>query len=103
MSLPGLLYISKSLPSTFVVPISSYFIQWLIERYLHLHPPRWAVLPVCLLSLPLFFTTKIQYKYYTDRRAAAAHGAIFPPAVPASTGGINLLITAFRDMMTTYP
>ncbi|KAJ6577741.1 cytochrome P450 monooxygenase pc-3, partial [Mycena capillaripes] len=76
---PGIIYLGKLLPGVLAPPLGTWFLKWLSETYLNVHAPRWVFVPLCLLSFPLFFTARVQYKLYADRRAATAHGAVLPP------------------------
>ncbi|KAJ6626539.1 cytochrome P450 [Mycena sp. CBHHK59/15] len=100
---PGIIYLSKLLPGILAPPIGSCFLKWLCETYLNIHVPRWVFVPLCLLSFPLVFSFRVQYKLYANRRAAAAHGAVLPPTLPSSIGGIDLMLSAMRDMAKRYP
>ncbi|KAJ6512364.1 cytochrome P450 [Mycena vulgaris] len=100
---PGIIYLAKLLPGVLAPPIGSCFLKWLLETYLGVHAPRWVFAPLCLLSFPLVFTFRVQRKLWADRRAAAAHGAVLPPALPSSIGGINLIRSAIQDLAERYP
>ncbi|KAJ7463233.1 cytochrome P450 [Mycena latifolia] len=100
---PGIIYLAKLLPGVLAPPLGTSFLKWLLETYLDVHAPRWVFAPVCLLSFPLVLTFRVQYKLWADRRAAAAHGAMLPPCLPSSIGGIDLMRTALREMADSYP
>ncbi|KAJ7689971.1 cytochrome P450 [Mycena rosella] len=101
---PGIIFLSKLLPGVLAPPIGTWFLKWLLDTYLDLHAPRWVFAPICLLSFPLVFASRVQYKLWTDRRAAATHGAVLPPRIPSSIpGGIDLIRSAMRDMAERYP
>ncbi|KAJ7703697.1 cytochrome P450 [Mycena rosella] len=100
---PGVLYLSNLLPGVLAPPIGAYFVKWLLDTYLNIHAPRWVFAPLCLLSFPLVLTCRVQYKMWADRRAAAAHGAVLPPALPSSIGGLDLIRAARRGMADSYP
>ncbi|KAF8125693.1 cytochrome P450 [Mycena galopus ATCC 62051] len=100
---PGISYSLKFLPSIIAPLLGTYFLKWLSETYLNLHAPRWAFIPLCVFSFPLVFTTRVQYKVYSDRRAAAARGAVLPPTVPASVGGIDLVRNSMRNRGREFP
>ncbi|KAJ7732923.1 cytochrome P450 [Mycena maculata] len=100
---PGIIYLAKLLPGVLAPPIGTCFLKWLCDTYLDLQTPRWVFVPLCLLSFPLVFTAKVQYRLYANRRAAAAHGAILPPTVPSTIGGIDMVLSAMRNKGTVYP
>jgi hypothetical protein len=100
---PGILYVSKLLPGVLGPPLGTYFLKWLLETCLDVGAPRWVFVPVCLLSFPFVFTCRVQYKMLADRRAAAALGAVLPPFLPSSIGGIDLILGALRRMGTQFP
>ncbi|KAJ6461237.1 cytochrome P450 [Mycena vitilis] len=99
---PGIIYLSKLLPGLLAPPLGTCLVQWLCETYFNIHTPRWAFAPLCLLSLPLIFTARVQYRLYADRRGAKAHGAVLPPTVRSSIGGIDLMIAGARNA-NAYP
>ncbi|KAJ6563339.1 cytochrome P450 [Mycena vulgaris] len=100
---PGIIHLSKVLPGVLAPAIGISFLKWLVETYLNVHASRWVFALVCLLSFPLALTFRVQYKLWVDRRAAAAYGAILPPALPSSIGGIDLIRTMVRQMAESYP
>ncbi|KAJ7036761.1 cytochrome P450 [Mycena alexandri] len=100
---PGILYISKLLPTFLGPPLAACFLKWLYDTYFNILVPRWLFALLCLTSFPIVFAIKVQFKLYVDRRAAASHGAILPPTVPSSIGGIDVIRAAMRDMAKEYP
>lgn len=100
---PGIIYLSKLSPGLFAPPLATFLLKWLSETYLGFHVPRTVFAPLCLLSFPLVFVVKVQYSLYSDRRAAAAHGAVLPPTLPSSIGGIDLVLASMRNLATNYP
>ncbi|KAJ7080558.1 cytochrome P450 [Mycena crocata] len=104
MSLPpGIIYLSRLLPGVLAPPLVSWLLKWLGETYLHIDAPRWVWVPICVLSFPAVFTAKVQYRIYANQRAAARHGAVLPPGLPSSIGGIDLVLSAMRDLAASYP
>ncbi|KAJ7155172.1 cytochrome P450 [Mycena filopes] len=100
---PGLLFLAKLLPGVLAPAAGTYSIKWLCATFLGIHTPRWVLIPLGLLSFPVVFTVRVQYKLISDRRAAAAHGAVLPPTQPSSIGGIDLIRTSMREMGKRYP
>lgn len=100
---PGIIYSLKLLPGVLAPPLGSYFLKWLSETYLNLSTPHWLFAPLCLLSFPLVFTARVQYKLYSDRHAATKRGAVLPPTLSSSVGGIDIVRNALRDRGTEYP
>ncbi|KAF7348800.1 hypothetical protein MVEN_01399700 [Mycena venus] len=100
---PGILYSLKLLPGILAPPLGTCFLKWLCETYLSMEVPRWVFTPLCLFSFPLVFTFRVQYKLRADRRAAAARGAVLPPTVPSSIGGIDVVRGALRNRGNEYP
>ncbi|KAF7334357.1 hypothetical protein MSAN_02375000 [Mycena sanguinolenta] len=100
---PGISFSLKRLPSILAPPLGTYVLKWLGETYLNMHMSRWVSVSLCLLSFPLIFTARVQYKLLANRRAAAARGATLPPTVPSSVGGLDIVWSGMRNRGTEYP
>jgi hypothetical protein len=100
---PGIVYLSKLLPGFLAPPLATCFLKWLGETYFSIYVPRWVFAPVCLLSFPMILTARVKYKLYSDRRAAAASGAVLPPTLPSSIGGIDLMRAGLQKRGKEYP
>ncbi|KAJ6627757.1 cytochrome P450 [Mycena sp. CBHHK59/15] len=100
---PGIIYLSKLLPGLLIPPVGSYLLKWFFQVYFKLSTPHWMVVPLCSLSLPVAFTAKILYHLYARCREAAVHGAVLPPTLPSSIGGIDLLLSSLRDTSSDAP
>ncbi|KAJ7615450.1 cytochrome P450 [Roridomyces roridus] len=89
---PGILYILKLLPGFLQPPLATWALAWLLQRYMaiHISPSFLAVL--CVLSVPLVFTAK-----------AAAQGAVLPPVVASSAGGITLVRRVLKSATEDFP
>ncbi|KAJ6624157.1 cytochrome P450 [Mycena sp. CBHHK59/15] len=100
---PGIAYILSLLPGLVSPPLAVYLLSFIARTYLEVSLPTWACLLSFLLSVPIALTVKVQYKDYINRRDAAALGAVLPPEIPASYGGISTVLEAVRDLATGYP
>ncbi|KAK7059904.1 cytochrome P450 [Favolaschia claudopus] len=106
IGIPGIVYSFKLLPGFLAPPITVYFLKWLAETHLNiiqLQVSPWVFGPLCLFSYPLVFTARVQYQLWKDRRAARVRGAVIPPVVPASIGGIDKVIAGLRTGRNQYP
>jgi hypothetical protein len=46
---------------------------------------------------------QVQHRDYVNRCDAAAHGAILPPELESSFGGVSTVLRSVRDLATGYP
>ncbi|KAJ6483937.1 cytochrome P450 [Mycena sanguinolenta] len=97
---PGIPYLAKQLPGVLAPPLAVYCAKLVIERFGNTVIPTWIVTTACLLSGPALFLVLVQYRDYGHRREAAARGAVMPPALPGSPGGLHMLFTNLEEM---YP
>ena len=81
-------YIVSLLPLLLGPPAGVY----LLLQVSSLNPPWFAVLPLCLASLPIAFVCRVKWEVWRDERAAERLGATLPPTVAdTSIYGRNLL------------
>ncbi|KAK7000276.1 cytochrome P450 [Favolaschia claudopus] len=97
---PGIIYLATHLPKLLVPPLFVYCVKFTAESYLDSIIPAWLTNLAYILSGPVFFTLLVQYRDYCVRSQAAAHGAVLPPALPGSIGGLHML---FAKIMTAEP
>ncbi|KAK7046747.1 cytochrome P450 [Favolaschia claudopus] len=100
---PGLVFIASSLPPLFAPPAFTFLLLLFLWECFHVPVPAWATFLLCFLSIPAAIFAKVQYRDYSDRRAAAAYGAVLPPELEASFGGISTVVRSVRDLVTGYP
>lgn len=95
MSLPpGPVYLAKQLPRILAPPVAIYCTKLVAELcFQDLVVPTWLTTIACVFSGPALLTVIVQYRDYQIRRQAAALGAVLPPTVPNSFGGLNMLFT----------
>ncbi|KAF8206094.1 cytochrome P450 [Mycena galopus ATCC 62051] len=97
---PGIVYLAKQLPRIFAPAFLVYCAKLVAQLRFGAVVPLWITALACVLSGPAVLTAIVQYSDYKDRRQAAAYGAVIPPSVPGSIGGIHMLFTNMKDM---YP
>ncbi|KAF7353448.1 Cytochrome P450 [Mycena sanguinolenta] len=100
---PGIGYLATQLPRILTPPLLVYCAKLVTELRLGIIVPTWLTTLACVLSGPAVLTVVVQYRDYQNRRQAAAHGAIIPPAVPGSIGGLNMLFANIGDMYPAEP
>ncbi|KAF8191931.1 cytochrome P450 [Mycena galopus ATCC 62051] len=97
---PGISYLARQLPLVLAPPALVYCMTLAVERFGVFVVPGWLTTIACLLSGPTLLTVRVQYRDYQHRRQAAARGAVMPPALPGSIGGLHML---FRNEEDMYP
>ncbi|KAJ7239178.1 cytochrome P450 monooxygenase pc-3 [Mycena haematopus] len=97
---PGIRYLANQLPRILAPPLLIYCAKLALELRLGIVVPTWITTTACLLSWPALFVIPLQYRDFQHRREAAAHGAVIPPALPGSIGGLHILFANHEDM---YP
>ncbi|KAK7000190.1 cytochrome P450 [Favolaschia claudopus] len=100
---PGIIYLATHLPKLLVPPLFVYCVKFAAESYLGSIIPTWLTSLAYILSSPLFLTLLVQYRDYWVRSQAAAHGAVLPPALPGSIGGLHMLFAKVKDMYPAEP
>jgi hypothetical protein len=66
--------------------------------------PRWTVIFASILSIPLVSASKIIWKSFIDRRAAAAHGARLIPVFEGKLiANLDILTFMLRHLEIGYP
>lgn len=100
---PGIRYLLEQSPRILAPPISAYIFISLIEAYIGLLTPRWAVVLFLSLSLPGALTVKVLYTQYLEQRDATAAGAILAPRTPdRSPGAYRTLLNEMRNAESGY-
>ncbi|KAJ7909793.1 cytochrome P450 [Mycena leptocephala] len=97
---PGIVYLAKQLPRVLAPPVAVYCAKFVAELVFELVVPAWLTTIACALSGPALLTVVVQYRDYQVRRQAAAHGAVLPPSLPGSIGGLHMLFINHEEM---YP
>ncbi|KAF7353514.1 Cytochrome P450 [Mycena sanguinolenta] len=100
---PGIGYLATQLPRILAPPLLVYCAKLVTELRLGIIVPTWLTTLACVLSGPAVLTVVVQYRDYQNRRQAAAHGAIIPPAIPGSIGGLSMLFANVADMYPAEP
>ncbi|KAF7289221.1 hypothetical protein MIND_01383400 [Mycena indigotica] len=105
---PGLLLLARGIPNVVLPPLSVVVTHLLARRYLGVDilPPSlsgWQQGLVLLASIPLTVTFRIWRAIIRDKRDARAKGAVLPPAMPSTIGGIDILRDAIIKAETMYP
>ncbi|KAK6974910.1 cytochrome P450 [Favolaschia claudopus] len=100
---PGIIYLATHLPKLLVPPLFVYCVKFTAESYLDSRIPAWLTTLTYILSGPVFLTLLVQYRDYCVRSQAAAHGAVLPPALPGSIGGLHMLFAKVKDMYPAEP
>ncbi|KAK6971681.1 cytochrome P450 [Favolaschia claudopus] len=100
---PGILYLATHLPKLLVPPLFVYCVKFTAESCLDSIIPAWLATLAYILSGPAFRTLLVQYRDYCVRSQAAAHGAVLPPALPGSIGGLHMLFAKVKDMYPVEP
>ncbi|KAJ7926709.1 cytochrome P450 [Mycena leptocephala] len=91
---PGPVYLAKQLPRILAPPVAVYCTKLVAELcFQDLIVPTWLTTIACVFSGPALLTVIVQYRDYQIRRQAAALGAVLPPTVPNSIGGLHMLFT----------
>ncbi|KAJ6553147.1 cytochrome P450 [Mycena capillaripes] len=101
MSLPpGIVYIANQLPRLLGPPLAIYAAKLVAELRFGAYIPAWLTTIACILSGPVLLTVIVQCRDFQYRRQAAAVGAVMPPSLPGSIGGLHML---FRNNEDMYP
>ncbi|KAK7000219.1 cytochrome P450 [Favolaschia claudopus] len=100
---PGIIYLATHLPRLLVPPLFVYCLKFAAESYLGSIIPTWLTSLAYILSGPAFLALLVQYRDYCVRSQAAAHGAVLPPALPGSIGGLHMLFAKVKDMYPAEP
>ncbi|KAG6845855.1 hypothetical protein H0H87_002546 [Tephrocybe sp. NHM501043] len=101
---PGPVYLANRLP-TLILPLASvYVLKRLLHSYLDISLPNWAVLASTVVAIPIGLLLKVSYNDFTNRRNAAASGAVLPPRVQDKyPAGLGLLLGSLQNLKTGYP
>ncbi|KAJ7511189.1 cytochrome P450 [Mycena galericulata] len=100
---PGLIYIAGLLPSLISPPFCTFVAVSCLRTIFRVSVPTWLATILYILSVPGALTLRVQYRDYINRRDAASFGAVLPPEIEASFGGISTIIRSVRDLATGYP
>ncbi|KAJ6461725.1 cytochrome P450 [Mycena sanguinolenta] len=100
---PGIGYLATQLPRILAPPLLVFCAALVSSLRFGIVVPTWLTILACVLSGPVVLTIVVQYRDYRNRRQAAAHGAIIPPAIPGSIGGLNMLFAKVGDMYLAEP
>ncbi|KAH9483141.1 Cytochrome P450 monooxygenase 75 [Psilocybe cubensis] len=100
---PGPAYLLQNLPSLLFPPASAILAAKLLTHH-GVAVPTWALLLSCVLAFPTAVFLRVLYRDVRDRRAAARHGAVLPPAVyDRWPGGVTLLAKTLDNFRNGYP
>ncbi|KAF7343149.1 Cytochrome P450 [Mycena venus] len=101
---PGPIFLASLLPPLLSPPTLTFLALILLREFSSIPTPTWATVILCVLSIPGALTLQVQYRAYVDRRdAAAARGAILPPEMEASFGGVSTVLRSVQDLATGFP
>ncbi|KAF4600440.1 hypothetical protein EYR38_005067 [Pleurotus pulmonarius] len=106
MTIPvGLVHLLKHLPPLLAPSLVTYVALPYGLRLLHpaTHVPGLIVLLAAIIASPLYLIISTLYTNFSNRRAAAANGAVMPPYIEASWGGVSTIKALVNNFKNGYP
>ena len=102
---PGFVYLAGWLPTLAGPPALTYLLAWIARSFGEGQPlPDWALRTAVVLSLPVVYTVKVQWRYFRVAREARRMGAVLPPTHhDALPGGLSFLLNSPKEFRVGYP
>lgn len=106
MTIPiGLVHLLKHLPPILAPSLVTYVALPYGLRLLYpaTHVSGLIVLLASIIASPLYLIISTLYTNFSNRNAAAANGAVMPPYIEASWGGVSTIKALVNNFKNGYP